>query len=56
MGARTTLNGIYVTICLAVAVFFGGVTGSWVVFTISAAALIGAKIHSGAIRPSRRRK
>lgn len=56
MGARTTLNGIYVTCALAIAAFFGAVTESWIVFVISAAVLVATRIHSGAIRPNQRRK
>lgn len=51
MGARTTLNGIYVTLALAVAVLFGGLTESWLVFVVSLGVLIAMKVHSGAIRP-----
>lgn len=50
MGARTTLNGIYVAGTLAVAAIFGAMTESWLVFVISLGVLVGMKIHSGAIR------
>lgn len=59
MGARTTLNGIYVTGALAGAAIFGAMTESWLVFVISLGVLVGMKIHSGAIRvqtTSNRRK
>lgn len=55
MGARTTLNGIYVTSALCMAAMFGTATGSWLVFVISLGVLIGIRIHSGAIRPRSRR-
>jgi hypothetical protein len=54
MGARTTLNGIYMSGALAVAAVLGWATGSWGVFIISLAVLIGANVHAGRIRPGRR--
>ena len=56
MGARTTLNGIYVTWALAVAALLGAVTESWMVFLISAGVIVYTKIKSGAIRPNKRRR
>jgi hypothetical protein len=58
MGARTTLNGIYVTGALVVAALFGSMTESWLVFVVSLGVLVGMKVHSGAIRPNapKRRK
>ncbi len=57
MGARTTLNGIYLTLSLAIAALIGAMTNSWVIFAISLSLLIAARLHSGAIRikPRRRR-
>ena len=54
MGARTTLNGIYLTGALLVAAILGSVAGSWVVFVISLAVFVGASLHAGRIRPGRR--
>ena len=54
MGARTTLNGIYLSGTLVFAAVLGWATGSWGVFVISLAVLIGANVHAGRIRPSRR--
>jgi len=54
MGARTTLNGIYLTGALVVAAILGGATGSWVVFAISLTVLFGVSLHAGRIRPGRR--
>ena len=50
MGARHELNDIHLTSSLAVAGFLGLMTGSWTIFIIAGAALIGAAIHSGDIR------
>ncbi len=54
MGARTTLNGIYLTGALAVAAILGGATGSWVICAISLAVLVGVSLHVGRIRLGRR--
>jgi hypothetical protein len=54
MGARTSLNGIYLSGALALAALLGWATGSWGVFIISVAVLIGANVHAGRIRPRRR--
>lgn len=54
MGARTTLNGIYLSGALAIAAVLGWATGSWGVFIIGLGILIGANIHAGKIRPGRR--
>jgi hypothetical protein len=54
MGARTTLNGIYLSGPLALAAVLGWATGSWGVFIISLAALVGVNLHAGRIRPGRR--
>jgi hypothetical protein len=54
MGARTTLNSIYLIGAVVVAAAIGLATGSWIVFAISLAVLIGASIHAGRIRPGGR--
>jgi hypothetical protein len=56
MGARSTLNGIYLTGALVLAAVLGLLTGSWIVFVIGLAVLIGANIHAGRIRPGGRRR
>jgi hypothetical protein len=56
MGARTTLNGIYLTGGLVVAAILGGATGSWVIFVISLAVLYGVSLHAGRIRPGGRNR
>ncbi len=50
MGARTTLNGIYLSGVLALAAVLGWATGSWGVFIISLAVLIGASTCSTKFR------
>ena len=50
MNARLKLNAAFVQGAVVIAAIVGGVTGSWVVFGITAAALIGAAYYSGEIR------
>ena len=54
MGARTTLNGIYLSGALAIAAVLGWATESWGVFIVGLAVLIAASVHAGRIRPARR--
>lgn len=54
MGARTTLNGIYLTGAVVIAGLLGTATGSWLVFAISLVVLVLANMHSGRIRPKGR--
>jgi hypothetical protein len=54
MGARETLNGVYLIASLVLAALLGCATGSWAVFVISLVALLAANIHAGRIRPGRR--
>jgi hypothetical protein len=54
MGARTTLNSIYLSGALGIAAVLGWATGSWGVFLVSLSVLIGANLHAGRIRPGRR--
>jgi len=56
MGARTTLNGIYLSGALAISAILGLITESWVVFVIALAVLIGANVHAGRIRPEGRQR
>jgi hypothetical protein len=55
MGARTKLNEIHALIAAVVAAVAGLASGSWLVFGICLAILIAIKMHSGAIRASRRK-
>jgi len=52
MGARYELNNIHTIGSLAVAGFLGLLTGSWLVFALTGAVLIGAAIHCSNIRPN----
>jgi hypothetical protein len=54
MGARTTLNSVYLMGALFVAAILGGATGSWVIFAVSLAIIVGVSLHAGRIRPGRR--
>lgn len=54
MGARKTLNSIYMTASLVLAALVGWAAGSWTVFAICLVALIAANLHAGRIRPGRR--
>jgi hypothetical protein len=56
LGARTKLNSVYVCGSLAIAAIIGAVAGSWIVFVIVAAVLIGCSVSDGGIRPNRRRR
>jgi hypothetical protein len=51
MSARKKLNSIHVTGALVVAGIAGLATGSWAVFLIGAAVLLGLGCYSGNIRP-----
>ena len=55
LGARTKLNSVHVCGSLAVAGVIGAVAGSWIVFAIVSAVLIGCSVGDGGIRPTRRR-
>ena len=50
MGARQKLNQAHVNGALIVAGIAGLLTGSWAIFFIAAAALIGAATYNGGIR------
>jgi hypothetical protein len=54
MGARETLNSVYLIGSLAIAALVGCGTGSWTVFVVSLVALVAANLHAGRIRPGRR--
>jgi hypothetical protein len=50
VGARQELNKIHVVGSLSVAGLLGLMTGSFAVFVIASAVMIGASVHSGEIR------
>jgi hypothetical protein len=54
VGARQKLNGAFVGGSLIIAAIAGFVTQSFVVFLISAIALIGLNFYTGDIRPGKR--
>ena len=56
MGARNKLNQAYFVGALTVAAVAGGMTGSWLVFGVVAAALVASSICSGEIRGKGRRR
>ena len=53
MGARHELNKVHIVGSLGLAGVLGLVTGSMAVFVIASAALIGAALCTGQIRPRR---
>ncbi|MCA8984803.1 MAG: hypothetical protein R3C12_21165 [Planctomycetaceae bacterium] len=55
MGARQRLNSIHIHIAIAISAMIGLACQSWTVFLLSCLVLIGVGIHSGDIRPNRRR-
>jgi hypothetical protein len=50
VAAKKKLNSAHATGALAVAAVVGGLTGSWIVFAVTAVVLVGAAIYSGDIR------
>jgi hypothetical protein len=56
MGARATLNSIYVNLSLVLAAVVGYVTGSWIVFVVSLIVLVAVNVHAGRIRPRGNRR
>jgi hypothetical protein len=56
MGARQKLNALYVQGGLILAAIVGVLAGSWVVFALTSAVLIGLGLHGGELRPRRRRR
>lgn len=54
MGARQKLNDGYVSGSLLLAAFAGAVSGSWLVFGVGLALLLGANVAVGNIRPGNR--
>lgn len=56
MGARQKLNAANATGALVVGGLVGALTGSWLVFVVTAGALMGAALCAGEIRPTGRRR
>ena len=54
MGARKELNRYHVIGSLGLAGLLGLASGSWAVFAVTAAVLLGAAVYSGEIRSGRR--
>ena len=52
MSARHKLNQGYIQGSLVLAAVIGAACGSWTVFWIAAAILVGLGLHSGEIRPT----
>lgn len=56
MGARSELNKFHVIGSLGLAGLLGLATGSWAVFAVAGAALIGTALYTGEIRGKGRRR
>jgi hypothetical protein len=56
LSARKKLNCLNTLGAIAVAAIVGGLTGSWLVFFIAAALLIGGAIYVGNVRINSRRR
>ena len=56
LAARQKLNSIYFCGSVAVAGIIGGLTGSWIVFIVTAGVLIACSLSDGGIRPNKRRR
>jgi hypothetical protein len=54
MGARTKLNRIATIACVLLAGILGAASGSWCVFVVVLACLLGLCLYSREIRPDRR--
>jgi hypothetical protein len=54
--AREKLNAAAISGNIVVAGLAGWLFGSWAVFLLAAVVLIAMSVHTGAIRPSRRRQ
>lgn len=55
MGARQRLNSIHINIAVVISAIIGLACQSWAVFFVCCLVLIGLGVHSGDIRPNRRR-
>jgi hypothetical protein len=55
MGVRTKLNEIHAMIAVVIAMVAGVATSSWIVFAVGLAVALAVKLHSGAIRPRKRK-
>ncbi len=56
MGARDKLNKHHVFGAIGLAAIVGALAGSWTVFVMAAAMLIGVSLYSGEIRPRKGRR
>ncbi len=55
MSARHKLNRAFVNGSVLLAGAAGALTGSWLIFGLSLAALLAANLYTGEIRPNKRR-
>lgn len=56
MGARHELNEVHLLGAITLAGLLGLATGSWAVFGLAGAVLIGTAMHAGKIRGPRRKR
>ena len=56
MSARKKLNYTHITGAIGVAAIIGGLTGSWPVFFVTAAALLAGAVYTGDVRFTNRRR
>ncbi len=56
MGARQKLNSLNAAGAIVVGGIVGALTGSWLVFFVTAGALFSAALYAGDIRPGGRRR
>lgn len=56
MSARKKLNYSHITGAIGIAGIIGGLTGSWPMFFVTAAALVIGAIHTGDVRFTNRRR
>ena len=54
--ARDKLNSIYVAGSVGIAALIAAAAGSWPLFVLIAAALVGCAVYTGGIRPNGRRR
>jgi hypothetical protein len=55
MGARSKLNELHTLIAFGIACVLGLAAASWCVFAVGLVVALGIKLHSGAIRFSKRK-
>ena len=54
--SRDKLNAVHLLGSIGLAAMFAALAGSWPLFVIVAAALVGTSLFTGEIRPSKRRR